>query len=238
MKSSQKLARSVTWLRSVRKVCLIAPLIFLLAACAGTPRYGTGAKQRVGRVYMFRGLIGLLTSGVDKFDRELRAEGFCAAAYEDIQSGFVANQIGRAWESERTHEPLILIGYSAGADAALAIARQLDREHIPVDLVVTLDPMVRTTVTSNVRVCENYYETIITGLPLFSGRRLDAAPSVQLTNINVGHSNVGEGMVNHFNLDEQRKLKAAVTAHMEKICPIRGEPVPMRWLRVKVNGDQ
>ena len=88
--------------------------------------------------------------------------------------------------------------------------------------------MVRTTVTPNVRVCENYYETIITGLPLFSGRRLDAAPSVQLTNINVGHSNVGEGMVNHFNLDEQRKLKAAVTAHMEKICPIRGEPVPMR----------
>ena len=100
MKSSQKLARSVTWLRSVRKVCLIAPLIFLLAACAGTPRYGTGAKQRVGRVYMFRGLIGLLTSGVDKFDRELRAEGFCAAAYEDIQSGFVANQIGRAWKKQ------------------------------------------------------------------------------------------------------------------------------------------
>ena len=165
----------------MRKLCLVAPLIFLLAACAGTPHYVTGAKQRVGRVYMFRGLIGLLSCGIDTFDRELRAEGFCAAAYEDIQSGFVANQIERAWKSEGTHEPLILIGYSAGADAALAIAR-----------------------------------------------RLDAAPSVQLTNINVGHSNVGEGMVNHFNLDEQRKLKAAVTAHMEKICPIRGEPVPMR----------
>ena len=207
----------------MQRLYILIPLIVLITGCAGSPRYATNIDQRVGRVYMFRGLIGLFCCGVDQFDRELRAEGFCAGTYEDLQNDLVAKQIVRVWKTEHVHEPLILIGYSAGADAVLAIARRLERERIPIDLVITLDPMVSVTVPANVRVCKNYYETIITGLPLFSGRPLQAALTVQLTNSNVSRKNLGEGMVNHFNLDEQRKLKADVTAQMKRICPVRGE---------------
>ena len=194
----------------------------MLASCSGSLRYASGMNQRVGRVYMFRGVIGLLCLGVDQFDRDLRAEGFCAGAYENIESDFVVSQIEQDWKN-KPHEPLILIGYSSGADGVLAIARRLNREHIPIDLMVTIDPMVAVSVPPNVRVCENYYEIFISALPAFGGRPLPASPPVQLTNIHVTSKYLGEGMLNHFNMDEQPRVKAEIIAHLKKLCPVRGE---------------
>ena len=145
--------------------------------------------------------------GVDAFAAQLRAAGYDANAYEDILGHFVAVRIERDYASNARHQPLVLVGYSSGAVTAVAIARRLNRSHIPVDLLVTLDPALPEVVPGNVRVCLNYYERIIPGLPLLSGTMMKAEKPVTLQNVRLKQSN-------HLTIDESPEMKTAVTARI------------------------
>jgi len=174
----------------------------------------TSPPTRTGQIYLFRGLIGLMTPSMDQFARELRVAGFSAFSYEDVLGHSVVVKIERDCARAGEHEPIILLGYSSGSVTALAIAKRLHRSHIPVDLLITLDPPVSETVPENVRVCLNFYVRMLPGVLLLSGARIKAGPTVQLENIQITNAN-------HFTLGENPEMKAAVTARIVSVCSKR-----------------
>jgi hypothetical protein len=95
--------------------------------------------QPAGRVYLFRGALGLIFSrGMDRLAEKLERANITANVYEFTVCQLV---IGAAIEVYRQDPaPIILIGHSMGGRCALQFAEKLNDEGIPVSLIVTIDP--------------------------------------------------------------------------------------------------
>lgn len=91
------------------------------------------------RVYLFRGALGpIFSRGVDRLAERLTDAGLKADVYEFTLCRLVAE-----WAISSYREmpaPIILIGHSMGGLCALIFAEILEKENIPVSLVVTIDP--------------------------------------------------------------------------------------------------
>ncbi|MGA7803063.1 thioesterase domain-containing protein, partial [Bradyrhizobium sp.] len=92
-----------------------------------------------GRVYLFRGAMGLIFSrGMDRLTEKLERAGITANVYEFTLCSLITGPA--IDEYRRDPEPIILIGHSMGGRCALQFAEKLQDEGIPVSLVVTIDP--------------------------------------------------------------------------------------------------
>jgi hypothetical protein len=93
-----------------------------------------------GRVYLFRGIAGLIYSrGMDKLaDRIKRSTGLPASVDTYLVWRSVAEQA--IADYRRDPQPIILIGHSMGGDSCLDFAEELNAQNIPVSLLVTYDP--------------------------------------------------------------------------------------------------
>jgi hypothetical protein len=93
-----------------------------------------------GRVYLFRGIAGLIYSrGMDKLaDRIKRSTGLPASVDTYLVWRGVAEQA--IADYRRDPQPVILIGHSMGGDSCLDFAEELNAQNIPVSLLVTYDP--------------------------------------------------------------------------------------------------
>lgn len=110
-----------------------------------------------------------------------------AQVYRESQWREVADAIDRRYRSGSAPRPLVLIGFSYGADDVLRIAEQLDRDSIPVDLLITIDPVTPPQVPGHVRACYNYYQTngIWDLFPWLRGIPLRASRPGQLVNVDI-----------------------------------------------------
>jgi pimeloyl-ACP methyl ester carboxylesterase len=93
-----------------------------------------------GRVYLFRGIAGLIYSrGMDKLaDRIKRSTGLPASVDTYLVWRSVAEQAIADYRHDP--QPVILIGHSMGGDSCLDFAEELNAQNIPVSLLVTYDP--------------------------------------------------------------------------------------------------
>ena len=91
--------------------------------------------------YLIRGLIGLFSYGIDRMTDKVAATGVKADVFQEDQTDMLGKTIVAEIQSHReaNHEPIVLIGHSLGADDAIKIAKMLEAENIPVDLLVTID---------------------------------------------------------------------------------------------------
>ncbi|HLL90166.1 MAG TPA: hypothetical protein VK324_12775, partial [Tepidisphaeraceae bacterium] len=110
-----------------------APLLLLIAAgCNNLPRGDLPpARGTPPHVYLIRGWRDLYSGGIDRLAAQLREAGVDAAVYKEDQHADLAAAL-----AARRPRPLVLIGFSYGADDAIAVARRA-----PVDLLVTVDPV-------------------------------------------------------------------------------------------------
>ena len=113
---------------------------------------------RAGNVYLLRGWIGVFSTGVDDLTQKLNDNGVRANVYQDDQWRSLAGAIRKKYKNTN-HEPLILVGHSYGADDVVRISRELGRDNIKVDLLITLDPVTPPNVPANVRTCVNLYQS-------------------------------------------------------------------------------
>ena len=74
-------------------------------------------------------------------------------AYREEQWGNLADYL-----ANHPRQPLILIGFSYGADDVILIARAIERSAFPVDLLITIDPVTPADIPANVKKCVNFYE--------------------------------------------------------------------------------
>lgn len=192
------------------------------------PKTGMRGAERTGRVYLIRGIFTPVCLGVDKLTRQLKASGLKASVHSYVQAGDIATRIESKQAGRTEREPLVIVGYSTGGNTAISLAKRLARSNIPVDLLVTIDPLPTTSarVPPNVQRCLNYYQTLIPGIPLLAGGKVavEKPDATALENINFRHSPLHRGFVHHFNMDEQPGITSTVRSLMLEVCPPTVKP--------------
>ena len=147
----RKRAGAKTLLISVSLVCGCHPLPAGDVAAVN----GRVPSRRTGEVFLLRGWRDLYSAGIDDLAAELDRAGVNARVYRDAQWRDLAEALSRRDPSS----PLILIGFSYGADDAIEIARRLQDAGKSVNLLITIDPVTPPPVPPNVRLCYDYFQT-------------------------------------------------------------------------------
>jgi hypothetical protein len=148
--------------RSVAVVAALSALslTFSFAPFLATPALGQTAApskpKSAAHVYLLRGIFNVFSPGLDPLGEKLQRRGINATVHNHLEWSSLAEQAIANCKSGR-ESPIILIGHSLGADAVVYMADRLYQEGVQVSLVVTLDPVVKTTVYGNVSRVANYY---------------------------------------------------------------------------------
>jgi hypothetical protein len=149
-----------------------------------------------------------------------------ARVFQHDQCKELAAMMAQRYKDARNPEPICLIGHSFGSDDTLIISRELDKAGVPVDLVVTMDPVDERTVPKNVKMCYNYWMPgIFVGTNFLRGVPLQQEPGAigRLENVNLNRE--GRELrnldTNHINIDECHKLHQRIIEHVLATCPDR-----------------
>jgi len=185
-------------------------------------------NERVGSVYLFRGWIGVFSTGIDSMGEQINKDGVHAEVYQDTQAGALAKAMVAKYKDHPDHEPIVLIGHSYGADDVITVARKLAEHDIKVDLIVTLDPVTPKKVPANAQLVYNLYQpSALDGLPFLRGIPLtpDSPGPATLLNINVRaeRPDLVEGGIDHFNIEKKAKIHEDVIAQVLKVCQPRSQ---------------
>ncbi|MEZ5813016.1 MAG: hypothetical protein R3D45_16535 [Rhizobiaceae bacterium] len=165
----------------------LATVLVVLAAVSAPALAASPASARdrsdVTRVYLLRGFLGVFSTGLDSIAADLEKRGIKARVTGHLQAGGVGAEIRKAYRQDpRSVRPLVLVGHSFGADAAMRLAKSLEHDGIRVDLVVTIDPTATGPVSGNVRRYVNYYlANNLIGHAVGGGK-----PAARVTNIDIG----------------------------------------------------
>lgn len=198
-----------------------------LAEAGAAPKAGArsaaadGLAGSIGRrggahVYVFRGFMGI-SPGLDELAAKLAARGVpttfggsAAQAAADYRSGQVRS--------------IVAMGHSMGGAAALEFARELGRSGIPVQLVVTFDPVGAQSVPGNVRRVVNYW------VPNGMGRAVDGASRGAVRNVAEHDPRIGHASIVLWRENEAANQVLAVTGgrsiRVRRQAPGRGVETP------------
>lgn len=160
------------------------------------------------RVDLFRGLADIFSRGMDTLTDKLNRQGYNARVYSTNGWQSAARQIADRY-SRGQRDILVLIGHSLGADATFDVANELDRQNIPIELIVTFDPTKPRPVPKNVLHFVNFYQN--NGV----GKKVSSGPGFQgeLTNLDL----TADASIRHINIDKSDRLHAYVVAKIAEI---------------------
>lgn len=235
MKVARYIARNTPqYITATAPIALIA-LMLLGAGCHAIQPGNVQAvapvssAPRAGNAYLLRGFIGIFSTGIDNLGKEIKNSGVNAVVFQDDQWSSLAGTIRKKYSGAPNSEPLVLIGHSYGADDVVRIARELKRDNISVDLLVTLDPVTPPTIPSNVKRCINIYQSngMWDTLPWLRGVPVESSKNAQTElanyNIRVDRTDLLEPGVDHFNIEKKKKVHQEVIKYVLTTCPPRNE---------------
>jgi thioesterase domain-containing protein len=179
----------------------------LVAVFVGLTTLSSSA-QATGHIYLLRGFAGIFSTGLDTLDEKLLQRGFSATVHSYDDYDALAAEAARLQKSGKG--PIIIIGHSLGANAAIYMAEKMKALGAPVALVVTFGPTVDLAAPSNVSQVINYYtgNTPVAKGPGFKGTisnvDLNAAPDI-----------------NHLNVEKNARLHASVISKIASIVGAR-----------------
>jgi hypothetical protein len=195
-------AKGRVWGRAVM-LAVVLGLAALVARpveslAAGNVELIAAKPQPRGSVYLFLGLLNVFSTGLNTLSDELRARGVHNLVMNYSEwTGPAAGVAARYAKNSGGTRPIVLIGHSFGADAAIAMSARLARKKIPVDLVVIFDATARQPVPANVRHLINFYSpTDGVGKRLAGGRGFHG----RLENINIDKLHEA---IDHLNIEKQ-----------------------------------
>jgi hypothetical protein len=171
------------------------------------------------QIYMFRGLFGIFSLGIDKLAAKLRAGGYEPKILGWEQWGIAANEITTNNRRGDTGH-IILIGHSLGSDSTIQVANNVAPERIPIDLIVTFDITEPLNVPANVERFINFYQN--NGV----GRRATAGPGFQgqLSNVDLS----ADHSLDHLNIDDSERLQQLVVNDVFDATFQQTQQVPAR----------
>ncbi|MGZ5865935.1 MAG: thioesterase domain-containing protein [Xanthobacteraceae bacterium] len=173
----------------------------MLIAIAADGLFASQAQARGGaQVILLKGLADVFSNGMDTLAAELRQRGVPARVASHASDYSLANEIARDYAAG-ARGPVVLIGHSFGADAAVEMAEQLNASNVPVALLVAFGTTASKPVTPNVRRAINYFQAN----SAWRGRLLPG-PGFHGSLSNINLDNAPD--VNHFNIDKIGRLHA------------------------------
>ncbi|MEP9354497.1 thioesterase domain-containing protein [Xanthobacter sp. KR7-65] len=176
------------------------------------------AQQNRGHVYLLRGLANVFSLGMDDLAAKMNARGIPATVHEYGQWASLAN--AAAAESRANgNAPIIIVGHSLGADAAVEMAERLTALGAPPKLVVTFDPVGVTQVGPSSGYFVNYYQSN-NGY----GKRLTAGAGFRGNIVNRNLNALGG--VDHFNIEKSPRLHEEVITQVRSITAPKPKPRP------------
>lgn len=186
-----------------------ATLLLLSNGCAGVAPVHVDHPLQAGplHIVLIRGFRDWYSTGIDTLGATLGRDGFQTSVFPENQWRAVADALGRSVD----RRPLVLVGFSYGADDVISIARSL---HRPVQLLITIDPVTPAAVPANVSRCVNFYQPNgvwdafpwLRGIPLHGD---EGAPP--LLNVNVrARPSLNAPNLSHATIAANRKIHAAI----------------------------
>jgi hypothetical protein len=174
---------------------------FLGVLCIAIALVWSSATKAETRVYLLRRWFGVFSTGLDSLAAELRDKGIKAETVGHLAWKTAVSNIIK-WHASGDTGPLVLVGHSQGANNVIDMARLLQQENIPVDLLVTLAPAGQDPIPGNVVRAVNYYNSPGWGAPVTA----DAGYHGKLTNINLG----GDIGLYHMAIDKNPRIHADI----------------------------
>jgi hypothetical protein len=153
------------------------------------------------RVILLRGWFGVFSTGLDSLADELKAKGIKAEVAGHLYWSSAVADIVRERAAGKTG-PIVLIGHSQGANNVIDAARSLETHHIPVDLVVTLAPLLQDPIPANVARAINYYQSPGWGAPIAGDSNFHG----KLLNVDVA----GDPTIFHVTIDKSARIHAEI----------------------------
>lgn len=165
-------------------------------------------------VILIRGGAGYWPGACDLADH-LRDRGFVPHITYHWEYPFVARILAEKIERGCFTGPVIIVGYSTGADAACWLASRLERKGIDVSTMVLIESTWGISVPQNVEYCFNIYESqpVTDWIPMFRGVSVEARGSgTELINIDVADDSDFGFLAarNHFTIANDHRLHESV----------------------------
>jgi hypothetical protein len=203
-----------------RCTALFAAAVFALCAASAQastvttpkPRPAASATAKVAtdtRVYLLRGLLNIFSLGMDTLAEKLNAIGIQSEVFNHDSWYLVAAKIADDYKRGQ-QGAVVLIGHSLGADVLFQLTERLDKEQIPVRLVVPFDPTSSYEATKNVDHLLNLYQH--NGF----GRRVAAGPGFKGELVNKDLSR--DESIGHGSIDKAPQLHDLVIAKIRKVA--------------------
>lgn len=185
------------------------------------------SNNRVGHAYLFRGFIGVFSTGINALGDELNKDGVEATVFQADQWDQVADTIADRYKNGPV-EPVVLVGHSYGADNVVRIAQRLNEKNVRIDLLITLDPVTPPKVPANVVQTIDLYQSngAMDALPWLRGIPLEPeSPKVAILNENIrtDRKDLLASGLNHFNIEKQPLVHAEVQKLIKAVCMTRLE---------------
>jgi hypothetical protein len=198
-------ARPIVVNKSARNVAVhrkMAARKRALRAEMGLPLFGGRSHPHV---YLLRGLMNVFSLGMDDLGAELRRSGTEATVTNHADSERLVNEITANYTAG-DRQPIVLIGHSLGADAVMLMAASLDRNGVPVDLVIPFDMTAPQEASANIaRVVNLTKHFMVRPGPGFHGA---------LANIDLSQ----DAGIDHLNIDKSPRLHAEVLNDVRQLA--------------------
>jgi len=167
--------------------------VSLALCCTGCLTPGPLGSGTQPNVFILRGVVGYFPF-IGEIEDDLLDEGVCPTVSVPEAHQKIAERIIAGRNTGRFDGPLVLFGYSIGADRAIDVACRLNEKGITVDKLVLLESSGTKPIPCNVRECFNIYKYQIWGeiIPLLRGMPVRAeGPATHVVNFNLRDYNDG-----------------------------------------------
>lgn len=197
-------------------LALVASLAVLVLAASEPAR---AQARTMGQVYLMRGIANMFSYGLDDLATKLRAQGIDATVYQFDEWQDLAQKAVN-WSLSHNREPIVIIGHSLGADAAVHMAQRMTSLGLSPTLVITFDPVGLNMVQETGGRFINYYQSN-NGF----GQELVDGPGFTGSIDNRDMKNMPG--INHFNLEKSPVLHDQVVQLLKGVMTRKAKaPVP------------
>lgn len=144
--------------------CAVGALVVALTlngadAASSAQQQNAPRASGYGQVFLMRGFLGrALTSGLDELGAKLERRGVQVSVDGFGSADTLADEAIAKYRAGN-HGPIVIIGHSLGAVAAMEMARKLRQKRVPVGLIVTFGPTGDLHAPANVTSVVNYYQS-------------------------------------------------------------------------------
>jgi hypothetical protein len=202
----------------------VAGLIVLaIGAGSATKSAAHAAVASRPHVFLMRGLLNIFSLGMDELAAKIKQHGIRADVYNHSLADMVVARIVQNYRAG-DHGPYILIGHSLGADAVMTMAQSLNRQGVPVALVIPFDGTGSYAASKNVGCVLNLTQRD------YAFMRAGAGFHGKLSNVDLSN----DASIDHFTIDKSPRLQAYAlnavlhAARSQSCRPTVGGPIVAR----------